>query len=43
MKLKVRKESVIDVSDWDKLVVETYGNHTVFNNKMGVKNDNMFP
>jgi len=37
MKLKVRKETVIDVSDWDNLVIETYGKTYSFQQQDGCK------
>ena len=42
MKLKIKTEKVIDVSDWDKLVAETYGRPYSFQQQDGCKGRGIF-
>lgn len=42
MKLKIKTEKIIDVSDWDKLVKQTYGRPYSFQQQDGCKNRGIF-
>ena len=41
--MKVRTEKVIDVSEWDKLVKETYGRPYCFQQQDGCRDGGLFP
>lgn len=41
--IKIRTEQVIDVNEWDKLVMETYGRHYSFQQQDGCKKRERFP
>lgn len=40
--IKVRNIKMIGVGDWDELVLNTYKNHIIFNNKKDVKHEVFF-